>query len=89
MTVRGVAFARVQSVQTVEETLNEFKRTRLVRGTWADRGNGESDGWEESGTVTAHAVVFARIRRVGKVEEKLDEFRQACLVSSMVGGRKD
>ena len=44
MNVRGVAFARVQSVQTVEETLNEFKRTRLVRGTWADRGNGESDG---------------------------------------------
>ena len=30
MTVRRVAFARVQRVQTVEETLNEFKRTRLV-----------------------------------------------------------
>ena len=89
MTVRGVAFARVQSVQTVEETLNEFKRTRLVRGTWADRGNGESDGWEESGTVTAHAVVFARIRRVWKVEETLNEFRRARLVSSMVGGRKE
>ena len=80
-----VAFARVQRVQTVEETLNEFKRTRLVRGTWADRGNGESDGWEESGTVTAHAVVFARLRRVWNVEETPNEFRRARLVSSMVG----
>ena len=30
MTVRRVAFATVQRVQTVEETPNEFKRTRLV-----------------------------------------------------------
>ena len=38
-----VAFARVQRVQTVEETLNEFKRTRLVsrkvggRREWKER----------------------------------------------------
>ena len=30
MTEHHVAFARVQRVQKVEETLNEFKRTRLV-----------------------------------------------------------
>ena len=31
MTVYAVVFARLQRVQNVEETLNEFKRTRLVR----------------------------------------------------------
>ena len=31
MTVRRVAFVRVQRVQRLEETLNEFKRTRLPR----------------------------------------------------------
>ena len=30
MTVYAVVFARLQRVQNVEETLNEFKRTRLV-----------------------------------------------------------
>ena len=30
MTVHAVVFVRVQSVQKVEKTLNEFKRTRLV-----------------------------------------------------------
>ena len=44
MTVHGVVFARVQRVQKVEETLNEFRQTRLVsrnmgglrewEGTW-------------------------------------------------------
>ena len=32
MTVYAVVFARLQRVQNVEETLNEFKRTRLVSG---------------------------------------------------------
>ena len=43
MTVRRVAFARVQRVQTVEETLNEFKRTRLV-----SRKAGGRTEWEIS-----------------------------------------
>ena len=30
MTVHAAVFARVQMVQKVEETLNKFKRTRLV-----------------------------------------------------------
>ena len=30
MTVHATVFARVQMVQKVEETLNEFKQTRLV-----------------------------------------------------------
>ena len=30
MTVHCVALARVQRVQNIEETLNKFKRTRLV-----------------------------------------------------------
>ena len=30
MTVHAVVFARLQRVQNVEETLNEFKRARLV-----------------------------------------------------------
>ena len=37
MTMRHVAFAAVQRVQTVEETLNEFKRTRLVSGRTGGR----------------------------------------------------
>ena len=37
MTVRRVAFAAVQRVQTVEETLNKFKRTRLVSGRTGGR----------------------------------------------------
>ena len=32
MTVHAVVFVRVQMVQKVEETLNEFKRTCLVSG---------------------------------------------------------
>ena len=31
LTAHAVVFGRVQRVQKVEETLNEFKRTRLVR----------------------------------------------------------
>ena len=52
MTERRVAFATVQRVQKVEETLKEFKRTRLVGGRmggrtkweirWAE-GEGECD----------------------------------------------
>jgi len=30
LTVHSIVFARVQRVQNVEETLNKFKRTRLV-----------------------------------------------------------
>ena len=41
MTVHAVVFARVQRVQKVEETLNEFKRTRLVTRRMAGR-----TGWE-------------------------------------------
>ena len=37
MTVHRVVFVRVQRVQTVEETLNEFKRTRLVSGRMGGR----------------------------------------------------
>ena len=37
MTVHAVVFARVQMVQKVEETLNEFKRTRLVGRRMAGR----------------------------------------------------
>jgi hypothetical protein len=32
VTAHAVVFGRVQRVQKVEETLNEFKRTRLVSG---------------------------------------------------------
>ena len=42
MTVRRIAFARVQRVQNAEETLNEFKRTRLV-----SRKVGGRTEWEE------------------------------------------
>ena len=41
MTVRGVAFVSVQRVQRFEETLNEFKQTRLPR-----RKVGRRTEWE-------------------------------------------
>ena len=41
LTVHAAVFARVQRVQKVEETLNEFKRTRLV-----SRNVGRPREWE-------------------------------------------
>ena len=34
LTMHSIVFVRVQRVQNVEETLNEFKRTRLVSRKW-------------------------------------------------------
>ena len=37
LTAHAVVFGRVQRVQKVEETLNKFKRTRLVSGRMGGR----------------------------------------------------
>ena len=52
MTVQAGVFARVQMVQKVEETLNEFRRTRLVssmvgvRTEWEVRRVGGQGDWD-------------------------------------------
>ena len=53
LTMHRVVCVRFQRVQKVEETINEFRRTRLVRrkvgrcmeweGRWADAWNGKED----------------------------------------------
>ena len=51
MTVYAVVFARLQRVQNVEETLNEFKRTRLVRRKVGGRTEWEWEGIPVAGQV--------------------------------------
>ena len=87
MTVHAVVFARVQRVQKVEETLNEFKRTRLVGRRMAGRTEWEIRRVEGEWDCDCARCCVRQGRRVQKVEETRNEFKRTRLVGGRLGGR--
>ena len=81
MTAHAVVFGRVQRVQKVEETLNEFKRTRLVGRRMAGRTEWEIRRVEGECDCDCARCCVRQGRRVQKVEETLNEFKRTCLVA--------
>ena len=86
MTVHAAMFATVQRVQKVEETLNEFKRTRLVGRRMAGRTEWEIRRVEGEWDCDCARCCVRQGRRVQKVEETQNEFKRTRLVGGRLGG---
>ena len=86
MTAHAVVFGKVQRVQKVEETLNEFKQTRLVGRRMAGRMEWEIRRVEGEWDCDCARCCVRQGRRVQKVEVTRNEFKRTRLVGGRLGG---